>query len=174
MIAAGAAAVTVAAGVALVFVVGRFLLPSTDDLGPHPMDAASAARAMQLRRIVIPDGFTFEEGTALREFVGADGYVARYRAAGDFEAAVRAVGAANPDFPAPHRAPCTDEIVATGYPGLPWFECRAGMRVAVTTRSVNGADVAADHFYGTPPDAETLLVAETGGEAELFALSAGH
>ena len=60
VIAAGAAAVTVAAGVALVFVVGRFLLPSTDDLGPHPMDAASAARAMQLRRIVIPDGFTFE------------------------------------------------------------------------------------------------------------------
>ncbi|WP_214091705.1 hypothetical protein [Mycolicibacter acidiphilus] len=176
MIAGWAVGALIAAGallLGLVFVFGYFFMPGMDDLGAHPMTPKTAAWAMHDRKVVIPAGFTFEEGTEFREFVGANGYVARYRVGGDFDAAVRAVASANPDFPAPRRTSCADEIVVTAYPGLPWFSCDDGTRVSVTTRTVSGVDVAVDHYHGTPPGAVTLLVADAGGGMELFVLAAG-
>lgn len=169
-------AVIVVAGVlslAMFFLVAHLVFGNVDDLGPHPMKPKTADWAMHNRRITIPDGFAFEEGIEVREFVGANGYYGRYRAPGDFPAAERAVAVANPDFPAFRTAGCADEIVEE-FARQPGFACGQRSQIVVSTRTRHGEDVLTDHYRGTPPDCETMLLAGDGDRVELFVASPGH
>ncbi|ORA29801.1 hypothetical protein [Mycobacterium aquaticum] len=171
-----AAVVLSCVGVALVVgFVGFFVFFTDDDnVGPHELDANAAAKAMQDRRIGIPDGFIFEAMTAMRVFSGADGYTGRYAPPGRFEDAKNALAQANPDFPALRNATCADEIVHHDFAELDGFHCDAGTELVVSTRSLDGEDVLTDNYSGTPPDAETILLTRNGDHVELFVLSRGH
>ncbi|OMC38015.1 hypothetical protein A5740_03685 [Mycobacterium sp. GA-1841] len=160
--------------VASVVVVAIFGFGDDDDLGRHDLDAAAAATAMELRHVGIPDGFAFEEMTVDRMFVGADFYRGRYSADDNFESAKRALAQANPDFPALRSVTCDDEIVAQDFAPDPDFHCAAGTELAIGTRTLDGADVLADNYRGTPPDCETVLLVRNGARTELFVLSQGH
>jgi hypothetical protein len=171
-----AAVVLSCVGLALVVgFVGFFLFFTDDDnVGAHDLDAKQAAAAMEQRRIAIPDGFTLEAMTVYRVFSGADGYTGRYAASGRFADAKDALAQANPDFPALRRATCADEIVHHDFAELDGFHCDAGTELVVSTRSLDGEDVLTDNYSGTPPDAETVLLAGNGDRVELFVLSRGH
>lgn len=145
-----------------------------DALGAHDLDAATAAEAMEHRGIEIPDGFTFEKMTVDRMFVGADFYRGRYSTDGNFDNAKHALAESNPDFPALRSVACDDEIVATDFAADPQFHCAAGTELAVSTRTVDGAEVLTDNYRGTPPDCETVLLVRNGARTELFVLSQGH
>ncbi|MHC9291094.1 hypothetical protein ACRCUN_01430 [Mycobacterium sp. LTG2003] len=172
--------VMLVAGVVLVataFLVFKYAVDrafDSNDLGLHSIDATAAAAAMQDRGIAIPDGFAFIEMTELNQFVGADDYAGRYSIDLSFPDAVKLLAEANPDFPKLRSAACTDEIVRADFLEAPGFTCSAGTELAVTTRTLDGVDVLADHYHGTPPDTETILVVHTGGQVELFVLSRGH
>ncbi|KWX23758.1 hypothetical protein AFM11_13345 [Mycolicibacterium wolinskyi] len=172
--------VMLAAGVVLIataFVVFEYALDrafDSDDLGLHPIDETAAAAAMRDRGIAIPDGFDFIEMTELNQFVGADDYAGRFSIDVPFADAVKLLAEANPDFPKLRTAACTDEIVRADFLEAPGFTCGAGTELAVTTRTLDGVDVLADHYHGTPPDTETVLVVHNGGQAELFVLSRGQ
>ncbi len=145
-----------------------------DDLGLHDLDAGDAAKAMELRRIGIPDGFTFEEMTVVAQFTGADYYRGRYSVTSNFDAAKHALAQANTDFPALRSVTCDDEIVDQDFAHDPEFHCDKATQLAVGTRTLNGTDVLADNYRGTPPDCETVLLARNGDRIELFVLSQGH
>ncbi|MBU9762911.1 hypothetical protein FR943_03455 [Mycobacterium sp. TNTM28] len=173
------AAVVLASGVGLLIVTSvlayLFLGFGDDDLGPHDLDAGKAAEGMQLRGIGIPNGSTFEQMMVVRQFVGADSYRGHYTMSGTFEAAKQALAQANPDFPGLRSATCGDEIVNQDFlVGEPEFHCDAETELAVSTRSVDGADVLTDNYRGTPPDSETVLLVGNGNRVELFVLSQGH
>ncbi|OBC04604.1 hypothetical protein A5784_13715 [Mycobacterium sp. 852013-50091_SCH5140682] len=171
-----AAVVLSCVGLTLVigFVVFFVSFADDDNVGPHQLDAKAAAKAMEQRRIGIPAGFTFEAMTVQRVFSGADGYTGRYAAAGRFDDAEHALAQANPDFPALRRATCADEIVHHDFAEFDGFHCDARTELAVSTRSLDGEDVLTDNYSGTPPDAETVLLAGNGDQVELFVLSRGH
>lgn len=172
--------VTLVAGVVLIttaFVVFKYAVDrafDSDDLGLHSIDATAAAAAMRDRGIAIPDSFAFIEMTELNQFVGADDYAGRYSSELAFADAVKRLTEANPDFPKMRSAACTDEIVRADFLDAPGFTCGAGTELAVTTRTLDGVDVLADHYHGTPPDTETVLVVRNGERVELFVLSRGH
>ncbi|GAS88437.1 hypothetical protein [Mycolicibacterium brisbanense] len=171
-----AAVVLSCVGLTLVigFVVFFVSFADDDNVGPHALDAKAAAKAMHDRRIGIPDGFTFEAMTVQRVFSGADGYIGRYAVPDPFDDAEHALAQANPDFPALRRATCADEIVHHDFAELEGFHCDAGTELAVSTRSLDGEDVLTDNYSGTPPDAETVLLARNGDHVQLFVLSRGH
>lgn len=145
-----------------------------DDLGLHDLDAVGAADGMELRRIGIPDGFTFEEMSVVRQFTGADYYRGRYSVPVSFEAAKQALAQANPDFPPLRSATCDDEIVDQDFAQDPRFHCDGSTELVVSTRTLDGADVLSDNYTGTPPDCETVLLTRNGENTELFVLSQGH
>ena len=164
-------------GVALTLVLGFIVMSyafSDENFGPHDLDAKGAARAMEQRRIGIPDGFAFQVMTVIEVFTGADSYSGRYSASGSFDDAKHALAEANPDFPPLRRARCDDEIVNNGFPGVAGFSCGSNTQLAVSTRSAEGKDVLTDNYSGTPPDAETLLLVGNGDHVDLFVLSQGH
>ncbi|MGV0807243.1 hypothetical protein [Mycolicibacterium setense] len=177
MVALIAVAVLVS-GVGLLFVASIvvFALSFGDDdnLGLHDLDAAAAAKAMKMRQVGIPGGFTFEEMTVNRMFTGADFYRGRYSAGEGFDAAKQALAQENPGFPPLRSVQCDDEIVNQDFTHDPKFHCDTRTQIAVSTRTLDGADVLTDHYRGTPPDCETVLLARNGDRIELFVLSAGH
>ncbi|MCV7192535.1 hypothetical protein [Mycolicibacterium brumae] len=164
----------------IVIVVGPFGDP--DDYGYHRIDEQAAVEAMDYREVAIPDGFQFEQMTALIQFSGADSYWGRYRAPGTFEQAAAAVAAANPAFPALRSTTCDDDVVARGFTresvndgyNGPVLECAADTRLAVTTAWAGSPGGSLDNWVGTPADAETLLVVGAGNRVELWVLSQGH
>ncbi|CRZ16378.1 hypothetical protein [Mycolicibacterium neworleansense] len=169
VVVSGVGLLIVASGV--VFAIFGF---GDDDLGPHGLDAKGAAEAMELRRIGIPDGVTFEEMTVAPMFAGADFYRGRCLVSGSFDSAKQALAQANPDFPRLRAATCDDEIVEQDFVGRPEFHCDAGTQLAISTRVLSGEDVLTDNYRGTPPDCETVLLVRNGDRAELFVLSQGH
>ncbi|MGV0811378.1 hypothetical protein ABQF34_05410 [Mycolicibacterium boenickei] len=146
----------------------------SDEFGLHDIDAATAATAMEHRGIDIPDGYTFGAMTVYAVFTGADTYAGRYAAPGVFAAAKHGLAEANPEFPALRNATCDDEIVQHDFPDVAGFRCDVGTELAVSTRTLDGADVLTDNYAGTPPDTETLLLMRNGERVELFVLSRGH
>jgi hypothetical protein len=169
----------VTAGTILLAVTIVYLLVSVEptadrgEFGYHALDAETAAAAMNARGIRVPDGFTFAEMSVYRVFVGADAYQGHYLASGDFAAAKHALAEANPDFPPYRTATCDDEIVRNDFNNVAGFDC-AEAELAVTTRTVDGVDVLADNYSGTPPDTETILLAGSGGRVDLYVVSRGH
>lgn len=172
------AVAVVASGVGLLIVASVIVFGLSfgddDSLGLHDLDAGGAGKAMELRRIGIPDGFAFEEMTVVRQFAGADFYRGRYTAGGDFDAAKQALNQGNPDFPPLRDVDCDDEIVDQDFTHDPKFHCDTRTRLAVSTRTLHGTDVLTDNYRGTPPDCETVLLAGNGDRVELFVLSQGH
>lgn len=156
------------------FVYVTWMFDSLDEsLGLHALDAEWAAEALATREIVVPDGFAFDDGTALVQFSGKDSYRARYTATTQgFVDAERQLAQANPEFPGFRRAVCSDEIIRTDFAATQGFTCDATTELAVSTRS--GSDVLTDHYTGTPSDAETLVLIRNGTRLELFVLAQGH
>lgn len=169
-----AAVVAVAVVAAFAYVAFSISFGDDDNFGPHDLDAKAAASAMQLRRIDIPAGFTFDNMTVFKVFSGADEYSGRYSAPGRIDEAKHAVAEANPDFPALRSATCDDEVLRHDFAAIKGFRCNADTELVVSTRTVDGEDVLTDDYSGTPPDAETVLLTRNGERVELFVLSAGH
>lgn len=164
-------------GVGLTLVIGFLVIDFSigdDDFGPKALDAEAAERALEGRRVSIPDGFTFESMTESPVFTGAAYYAGRYSVTGSLDYAKHALAESNPDFPALRRATCDDEIVSHDFPGIVGFSCGANSELAGTTRSLDDKDVLTDNYAGTPPDAETLLLVGNGDHVDLFVISEGH
>jgi hypothetical protein len=142
---------------------------ASDEFGFHDIDHATAAAALERRHIRIPDDVTFGSMTEYRVFVGFDSYSGRYGAPGDLARAEHLLAAANPDLPVFQPVPCDHEIVVHDFADMDQFHC-TGAQLALSTRT----DPLTDHYAGTPPDTESLLLINNDGKVTLFVVAKGH
>lgn len=169
-----AGALLAAAGLLFVAAVGYFIFAfdralGSDEFGPRSIDESTAAAALDRRDIRIPDGFTFASMTQYRVFVGFDSYTGHYNVPGDLAAAQRAIATANPTRPAFTPVDCGHEIVIHDFKEMDDFTCD-GTDLRLSTRT----DPQTDNYAGTPPDTESLLLANRGGKVTLFVVARGH
>lgn len=137
------------------------------------MDRQDAATALERRGVTVPDGFEFADATGYLVFTGADSYWVRYGAPADFDATSAAVAAANPDFPPLRPVSCADEVVESFVENA-GLNCTPTTRLAATTAHAGSSPLPATTAHGTPTDAESLLVVDTGQRVELLVFSNGH
>lgn len=142
-------------------------------LGHQAIDGKTAARAMEYRKVGIPDGFTFTDGAAYHVFSGADSYRVHYRAPDDFTAAKSAVAKANPHFPALRDRPCADPDLARIVESMK-LSCTPTLRLAIATAYTGDLQHPPGDVGPGASDVTSLLVADTGGGVELLVSSAGH
>ncbi|BBY98814.1 hypothetical protein [Mycolicibacterium fallax] len=170
------AGVTALAGVAVIGLFAWGVLAGfggTEDRGFQPMDRQDAATALERRGVTVPDGFEFADATGYLVFTGADSYWVRYGAPADFDATSAAVAAANPDFPPLRPVSCADEVVESFVENA-GLNCTPTTRLAATTAHAGSSPLPATTAHGTPTDAESLLVVDTGQRVELLVFSNGH